>query len=111
MACLVHSPNIFLALQARRVHELDSVEYQEPLVTSVRKELSELSSAPSNHSIIAGVTRSGNPAALTLGSAIHGFARRSSTSMLQISCPATVVNAAIPPLHCPIFSLGGTLVI
>src|SRR5271154_7441875 len=46
-----------------------------------------------------------------LGIAIHGLARKCSTSMVQISCPTTVVNAAIPPLHCPIFSLGGTLVI
>jgi hypothetical protein len=76
-------------------------------VTSLRKELSQLPSAPNNHSIVASVTRSGNPTALTPGSAIHGLPRRCSTPMVQISCPTTMVNAGIPPLHCPIFSLGG----
>ena len=52
VACLVHSVNILLALQAWRIYELDSVKYQESLVTSLRKELSQSSLAAGNHSIV-----------------------------------------------------------
>ena len=79
-------------------------------MTSLRKKLSQSPLAAGNHSIITSATRSGNPAALTSGGAIHGLARWS-TSVVQVSCPVNMVNAAMLPMYGPIISLGGTLVI
>ena len=75
--------HIFLSIRARRVRELDSTGYQKSLLSSLRKELSQLASA--SHSLAITVGQSGNALVSTSKSVVARPLRRWSTSMVQSS--------------------------